>query len=343
LLFSFDSCHAKADIYLILTVLKSIIGHSYDSQSGQEPPANMSQLLSDISSKYFSPTVKGEAMLNLVSVQPEKLISHVFTYLNDILARDQEKLADLVEPHIEKLLNTDANKSERTKATTALRNIGFPSPKVLDTLVKASGPSNPYEIRVEALIALGELKTPTDEVLQALFTALKDDDHTIWPLAAHAFQYLGCKDEKIVDALIEALKKHESAKSTLIPILGSVGVGSEKACKALIPIVLNGNSISRYTALRALGNIGLRNEEVLAVLNQIYDSGEEDFKMIAAVALGKLGEEKVIPELFQLLSFQAESAIRFKGAEEVRRDAGRALHMLCQIIEDRQIKENSTL
>lgn len=53
-------------------------------------------------------------------------------------------------------------------------------------------------------------------------------------------------------------------------------------------------------------------------------------KAWATINLGKLGDTEMTEELLKLLEFQAVDETKRKSAETVRREAGRALHILVQ-------------
>ena len=97
---------------------------------------------------------------------------------------------------------------------------------------------------------------------------MRDDDFTIWPTASLALSYLKVRQENVVDAFLERLRKNPS--TNLIFNLATVGVGSEKASNALLEYLSN-PQLEQYV-IWALGTIGVRNENVLNVDPQVFVS-----------------------------------------------------------------------
>jgi hypothetical protein len=183
---------------------------------------------------------------------------------------------------------------------------------------------------------------------------LRDDHFAIWPVASLALSYLKVKQENVVDGFIERIQKNPSGN--LIHRFGIVAEGNQKAADLLLGLLQN-NDIESYV-IWALGNIGVRNEHVLKVnklLNQklcylyfvcfylltflvlkaMYSIREKETEMTlrkawATIALGKLGESNMTEDLLALLEFKPADALKFNSAETVRRESGRALHILVQ-------------
>jgi len=171
--------------YIDYCGLASLVAHFSLNSDEQQPD----QLLStdDIVRKIAeinvrSPAQRKEALYDLVILPPRQLIQIIMEYVQTQSKMSQVDKIKEVAPLVEKLLNTKLDKNERISAAVALRVAGCSDSNVIDALIKGTRDSM-KDVRVESILALGELKTITEPVLEALLFAFKDEDFTIWPIA----------------------------------------------------------------------------------------------------------------------------------------------------------------
>ncbi len=77
-------------------------------------------------------------------------------------------------------------------------------------------------MRARAAEALGRLAAADERVLRALLEALKDENDWVQMFAAWALGQLGVADERVLPALLEALKDEDE----FVGAMGGVGPGS---------------------------------------------------------------------------------------------------------------------
>jgi len=86
----------------------------------------------------------------------------------------------------------------------------------------------------------------------------------------------------------------------------------------------------RKVIARASSKLKFRDDRILESLHQLLEDETADVRAWASISLGKMGDTDVVSKLLQLLHYQDYSTqSRQRHNATVRREAGRALHILC--------------
>lgn len=197
---------------------------------------------------------------------------------------------------------------ERPQAGSAIREASPPLASVSSLLSLLEDDNR--EIRLRAILALGDLAEEIRQVLPVLRSglrqaALHDADDHVRNEATHALLRAGPQSATQVAALVDALQGEISVVRFHAAIsLGDLGVDSRPALAALIHASLwDEDPAVRVEAAMALWKIDRKLPLVLHVLVKALEDANELICWIAAERLAQLGSEarESIPALRQAL------------------------------------------
>jgi hypothetical protein len=144
-------------------------------------------------------------------------------------------------------------------------------------------------VRTKAFSALREIGPAAAEAVPALIEALKDKDKRVRRYAAEALGEIGPKAEKAVPVLINALKdKDEYVRSNAAFALGKIG---KKAVPVLIQALKDKDKSVRYEAAWALGKIGPKAEKAIPALIETLKDYEGWVRRAAKEALKQIQQK----------------------------------------------------
>ncbi|NEQ85136.1 MAG: signal transduction protein, partial [Moorea sp. SIO2I5] len=161
-----------------------------------------------------------------------------------------------------------------------------------------------YDVRLSAVIALGELGNSSTTVVNALLARLMDDQSFVRGEAANALSRLDNSSKTVVSALIARFQDDDDfVRDRAAIALGNLGNSSETVVNALIARLMDDQSFVCGGAANALGQLDKTSESVVStLLIRLHD--DDDFvRGQAAYALGQLGNssETVVNALLQRL------------------------------------------
>ena len=313
----------------MVAFISSIVGHYSGKKAKKEDSrqksfqANLEHIV-NISATYLAASVRNASLTALVKLPPNELYQLINLYHEEESqkTRSSVSLKDL----LNKFLNPKQSTKIRSTAAKYLRASFIDIPVVREAFIKISKQEQNHEVRMESIISLGAIKHPTDDVIQTLLDILRDNhQYSIRSVAIHSLRHVGAKSEGVLQGLLQVIERSTPSRPSTFTILavGELGVGRPEVVAALTPLL----SLDKHTAsatVKALGNVGIRTEEIMESLERFMRQTDEEVSVWATISLGKLGDKSVIPKLFKLL----ESSSGTKSAANIRREAGRALHLL---------------
>jgi HEAT repeat protein len=243
-------------------------------------------------------------------------------------------------PNLTRTLLTDKDITVKTKAATALGEIG--TVEAIKGLEKALNDKD-YEVRVSVVKAFGLTKAP--EATDALAKALQDPD-----VREVAFTYIRYKGENAIPILCTLLNdlgvsaearqyaarllgyfEHKSAVMPLIQALAAAPEGKirievaialgqlkdERAVPSLVTTLKDKEIDLRLRAVKALQQIGTA-EAVNGLLTALTND-KDWIRKDAAIALGELGLPDAIDLLFETLQWDGYSTVRDAAEKALQR------------------------
>ena len=180
------------------------------------------------------------------------------------------------------------DRQKRVNAAMALGEIRYGGEKAIPVLINALSDKD-QEVRLEAAKALGQFRREAKSAVPALIDLLSDPDHDV---RAYAVVALGRIKENLtavipaLAAIVEREGEHFVTRLIAADTLGRMGNASQPA---LIRILDNDSAYARALAIRTLGKLGKASAPAAAkIATQLKD---EDFEVRqnAAKALGQIG------------------------------------------------------
>ena len=166
----------------------------------------------------------------------------------------------------------------------------------LDTLLAALKDED-YDVSTQAAAALVNLGQSDDRVISALLAALKDDYRDIlgnYPVriqAAAALVKLGKSDDRVISALLAALKDQDwDVRDQAAAALVNLGQSDDHVISALLAALKDQESYVSTQAAAALVNLGQSDDRVISALLAALKDQDSDLRSQAAEALGNLGQ-----------------------------------------------------
>ncbi len=214
------------------------------------------------------------------------------------------KANSLICRKLQEALNYNGNSDVRTYAAEALGKIG--NPQVLEALISALDDED-SNVRREAAEALGKLGHP--QAVAPLIEALDHEDSIVRVNAAQALGNIG--HPQAIAALIDALyHKRSYVRVIAAVVLGNID--NPQAVAALISALDDEDSIVRREAAQALGKIG--NPQGVAALIEALDHEDSIVRVNAALALGKSSHPQAVAALIDALHYHEDNYIRLYAA-----------------------------
>ncbi len=169
--------------------------------------------------------------------------------------------------------------------------------------------------RKTAVEALGELKTPTPEVIKQLSVMLNDKKEEVRGKAADSLRSLG---EKSVNALLNALSRAKTTKSKILIIsaLGGIRNEAKDSIPYLSELLANSGTPIRVEIVRTFGNIGIFSDEIRLALITALKDPKSIVRREAALSMGKFGKiaSDVVPSLLDALN-DKKPDVRWRSSE----------------------------
>ena len=195
----------------------------------------------------------------------------------------------------------DAEPAIRTKAATALFNIGLDA---VPTLEKAATDGNPL-VRQGALSALGKFGGEASRVAAVAVTALTDNDQMVRDAAEDALLAMRPPIAPTVDALKHLLEDPKTkGKKGIIEILATYHDAAKPALPVLKKLLRSEDQQEAFTAAVALSVIdNSEKENVKPILRTALRDKATFTRFYAATALLQIGEDadQIIPVFVETL------------------------------------------
>jgi len=239
-------------------------------------------------------------------------------YLLTALVQDNNSAAALAlgkigaEDALEFLVNA-LSSDDPTMRLLSARAIGFigadnSAVRLLHLLQDAS-----YQVRREAIIALGKLRDPASVPKLLAMSDVCDDNELYW--IALSLQEIGSAGSPY---LISHLEKSKIKRTNLIEALGKIG--GDGALDCLIEIAISDNHDAKLEAITALGQ--LRDENAISILTRFANDEHQEIRIYAICALGKIGCPGAIPIIANQLEDEVAAPYAAKALGDIKhRDA----------------------
>lgn len=175
---------------------------------------------------------------------------------------------------------------------------------MIDDLVKELSASDAVR-RVEAAWRLGEICESSIKVVDALKTALSDQELRVRGAAAEALGRIGNSAAEAVPPILQLLEREtdEMGRARCVFALGRAGSNAALAVPVLLDLLRGDNTHAYDTALWALAEIGIYTHEIVAEIAKGLDRELSDQRWVAAKALGLIGSDATdaVPRLVACL------------------------------------------
>ena len=214
------------------------------------------------------------------------LINNVGAILTSMVG---SKCESDVEQRLIKAMGDD-DSDVRSRAASALGNLGKSSDDVVSALLKAMGDDKEWNVRYIAADALGRIGKSSDDVVSALLKAMGDDNVNVRYIAASALGQIGKSSGDVVSALIKAIGDNTKVRSSVASALGKIGKSSDDVVSALLKAMGDDNIDVRSRAASALGQIGKSSDDVVSALIKAMGDDNVSVRSSAASALGRIGK-----------------------------------------------------
>jgi HEAT repeat protein/ankyrin repeat protein/predicted acylesterase/phospholipase RssA len=186
------------------------------------------------------------------------------------------------------LLKSADNIYVRKSAVNALGQLLNPSDEVIHALLTVLKDKN-VAVRGAAVLALGQLPNLSEVVVAALLNALKDESKDVRKNAVHALGQLSNLSEVVISALLNATQSEDGqVKTIVIEVLGRLPNPNEAVLAAFLNALKDESKDVRKNAVHALAQLPNLNEVVVAALLNATKDEERQVKTIAIEVLGRL-------------------------------------------------------
>jgi HEAT repeat protein len=221
---------------------------------------------------------------------------------------------------------------ERRMAMSSIREAGAAGAPLL---TKALSSDPRPRVRSQAALLLGQVSGITDDAIEALAKALKDEAEEVRRAAADALGLIG---KQAVPALITALQADEPDTQARAAIaLGQIGRPAVQAGPSLAPLLLHEDDFVRLQSATALGRIGVADiTPLVKALDVALDSNNARMAETIVIALRETGDRSD-----QVYTALAEGYCR--GPECVRREALHGIRRIDPTVEVQQGKKSTTI
>ena len=200
-------------------------------------------------------------LIKSLQEQDEGLRCDVFTALGNIGEDAKETIPLMISE-----LESDGNCQD--SAMKALAKFGSLSAPAIPALEKILNNDQSGYLQTTAAQTLGDIGEPA---LDALITALGNDDTTIRYIAANAIEKIGPAASAAVPALTKALQESEKASAyTYFNALGNIGPGASQAVPVLVEFLKDVDL--QEDAVKTLGKIGPAALESVPELINLLDN-----------------------------------------------------------------------
>jgi HEAT repeat protein len=221
-------------------------------------------------------------------------------------------LGQIGEPAMPALIQTlkKGTANSRVAASDALYRLGPTAKTALPELIGlVSDNTNGTEVRCHAAATIGRIGAAGKEAVPALLDTLKSGDDPLRQQAALALAAVAPEQEKVVNALIVALKdeKYPTGRHAAMQALTTLGPAAKTAIPDLLAVVKSTESPAtfRKMAVEALGNMRPEAKNAVpALLEVLKDKKQPELvRSTAARNLGRFGDSSktVLPVFGELL------------------------------------------
>jgi HEAT repeat protein len=253
---------------------------------------------------------KLEEALNDTSIEARYYVANV---LKNLRSNDKRVL------HALEAALKASSASVRVQAAYALIKLGRSDERVIDLLIRALKDEN-WEFRkfrLQAVGALGEIKSSNELVINELVAILGNYDDRVQAEAAGALVKLSQRDRQVIDTLSAALNSQDlRIQVQAADILVKLGRRNQRMIDVLEVALYGYSEVVRVQAADALVKLDQSNQQMIDVLVTALEHYSDDVQAQAAGALGEIkpSNETVISKLMAVLG-DYDERVRVQAAD----------------------------
>ena len=247
------------------------------------------------------------------------------------------------------VLQEDTDPIVRSNAVTAIINLQSSLNRAIPVLIATLQKDHPW-VRICAAKALGELRQPSPDVIEALIISFQDEDPKIRESVVHPLVQLGSLSlSEVIEPLVRALQSDRPwIKKGAAEVLGNLRQPSCKIISLLTTASQDSNDEVRSSAVKALRQLTPLSLEVISPLITALQHTDNTIRRKAAQESGYLGQSSpMINQALVTALHDTDSVVRsntVKSLGQLRPSSQEVITSLISALRDNDenVRRNAT-